>query len=94
MNLTTFACLLADGGFADSEWGIFLKLLGKTILWAVAGGVGMGLGLIVTLKIFTMLTREVDEWALVKSNNLGMAIILASVILGTSLVIMMVAKPG
>lgn len=94
MNVAILAGLLADGSFADSEWGVFLKLLGKTILWALAGGIGMGLGLIVTLKIFTMLTREVDEWALVKANNLGMAIILASVILGTSLVIMMVAKPG
>ncbi len=92
----TLAALLAapDQSFMESEWGFFLKLLGKTILWAVAGGIGMGLGLIITLKIFTMLTRDVDEWSLVKANNLGMSIILASVVLGTSLVIMMVAKPG
>jgi uncharacterized membrane protein YjfL (UPF0719 family) len=79
--------------FLETEWGFFLKMLLKTILWAIAGGVGMAFGLIITLKIFTLLTREVDEWALVKENNLGMAIILSSVILGTSLVIMMVAKP-
>jgi len=56
---------------------------------AGVGGIGMGLGLVVSLKIFTLLTRDVDEWAEVKKNNLGMSIILSAVILGTSLVIMM-----
>ena len=81
MNMTH---LLADVDF---------KLLGiawvTTICWAVVGGIGMGLGLVVSLKVFTLLTRDVDEWAEVKKNNLGMCIILAAVILGTSLVIMM-----
>ncbi len=73
------------------------KLLGiacmQTVLWAVVGGIGMGLGLVVSLKVFTLLTRDVDEWAEVKKNNLGMSIILASVVIGTSLVIMTIAKP-
>ena len=72
-----------------SEFTILLGLWGKAIGWALAGGIGMGLGLVVSLKIFTVLTREVDEWAEVKKNNLGMSIILSAVILGTSLVIMM-----
>ena len=66
---------------------------GQLVGWAVAGGIGMGLGLVVSLKIFTLLTRDVDEWAEVKKGNLGMSIILASVILGSSLVIMLCAKP-
>ena len=45
------------------------------------------------MKVFTLLTRDVDEWAEVKKNNLGMSIILAAVILGTSLVVMVCAKP-
>lgn len=73
----------------DSEIGMLLMLWGKAVGWAVAGGIGMGLGLVISLKIFTVLTREVDEWAEVKKNNLGMSIILSAVILGTSLVIMM-----
>ncbi|HLY10185.1 MAG TPA: DUF350 domain-containing protein [Planctomycetota bacterium] len=73
----------------DSEFGMLLMLWGKAIGWALAGGIGMGLGLVLSLKIFTVLTREVDEWAEVKKNNLGMSIILSAVILGTSLVIMM-----
>ncbi len=68
---------------------MLLSLWGKSIGWALSGGIGMGLGLVLSVKIFTVLTREVDEWAEVKKNNLGMSLILSSVILGTALVIMM-----
>ena len=72
-----------------NEFTMLLTLWGKSIGWALAGGIGMGLGLVLSVKIFTVLTREVDEWAEVKKNNLGMSLILSSVILGTALVIMM-----
>jgi uncharacterized membrane protein YjfL (UPF0719 family) len=78
---------------ADVDFKLLLTAWVQTIGWAVVGGVGMGLGLVVSLKVFTLLTRDVDEWAEVKKNNIGMSIILASVVLGTSLVIMMCAKP-
>ena len=80
--------ILAASSF-DFDFGLMMGLWVKAVGWALAGGIGMGLGLVVSLKIFTVLTREVDEWAEVKKNNLGMSIILSAVILGTSLVIMM-----
>ena len=86
--------LLADVGFWDSRLGGYTEALLKAIGWAVAGGIGMGLGLIISLKIFTMLTRDVDEWALVKANNVPIGIVLGTVVLGTSLVIALCAKPG
>ena len=88
MNINTLASLL-QAGAPESEWMMLFKLWGKAIGWAIAGGLGMGIGLVLSLKIFTLLTRDVDEWAEVKKNNLGMSIILSAVILGTSLVIMM-----
>jgi uncharacterized membrane protein YjfL (UPF0719 family) len=78
---------------ANVDFKLLFIAWGQAIGWAIAGGIGMGLGLVISLKVFTLLTRDVDEWAEVKKNNLGMSIILASVILGTSLVIMMCAKP-
>jgi uncharacterized membrane protein YjfL (UPF0719 family) len=87
--MIALASLLLQADAGPSEFMMLLKLWGKGIGWAVAGGIGMGLGLVISLKIFTLLTRDVDEWAEVKKNNLGMCIILAAVILGTSLVIMM-----
>ena len=78
---------------ANIDFKLLLIAYGQAIGWAIAGGIGMGLGLVISLKVFTILTRDVDEWAEVKKNNLGMCIILAAVILGTSLVIMACAKP-
>jgi uncharacterized membrane protein YjfL (UPF0719 family) len=87
--MISVASLLTQVDASPSEFVMMLKLWAKTIGWALAGGIGMGLGLVVSLKIFTLLTRDVDEWAEVKKNNMGMSLILSAVILGTSLVIMM-----
>jgi uncharacterized membrane protein YjfL (UPF0719 family) len=91
MSLMNVAAALSQAAAdaAPSELVMLLKLWGKAIGWAIAGGLGMGFGLVLSLKIFTVLTRDVDEWAEVKKNNLGMSIIVSAVILGTSLVIMM-----
>jgi uncharacterized membrane protein YjfL (UPF0719 family) len=88
LNVLAVLSQAADSA-APSELMMLLKLWAKAIGWAIAGGLGMGFGLVLSLKIFTVLTRDVDEWAEVKKNNLGMSIIVSAVILGTSLVIMM-----
>jgi len=91
MNTIT---LLAAVAFRESfDLVALLKAYAQTIGWAVAGGIGMGLGLIIALKIFTLLTKDVDEWALVKSGNVPIGIILGAVVIGTSVVIAMCAKP-
>jgi hypothetical protein len=89
VSMIALASLLLQADAPPSEFIMNLKLWGKAIGWAVSGGIGMGLGLVISLKVFTVLTREVDEWAEVKKGNLGMSLILSAVILGTSLVIML-----
>ena len=74
----------------------FLNLLqayGATLGWAITAGISMGLSTLITLKVFTFLTKEVDEWELIKENNISIAIILASVVIGTSLVVMNLVRP-
>jgi uncharacterized membrane protein YjfL (UPF0719 family) len=58
-----------------------------TFGWAIIGSVSMGLGIIVTLKMFDLSTRNVDEWQLVKDGNIPIAIILAAVILALGIVV-------
>lgn len=70
-----------------------LKTWGTTLGWALVGSIAMGFGLIIALSIFTMMTRKVDEWELIKQNNLPISIIMAAVVLGTSIVIAVIAKP-
>ena len=64
-------------------WNAYLITFG----WAVVGSVSMGVGIIVTLKMFTLSTRTVDEWQLIKEGNMPMAVILAAVIISLGIVV-------
>ena len=64
-------------------WNAYLITFG----WAIVGSISMGLGIIVTLKLFTLSTRTVDEWQLIKEGNMAMAVILASVIISLGIVV-------
>ena len=78
---------------ATFDWGNLLRIYAQTIGWAVVGGLGMALGLAIALKVFTLLSPGIDEWELVKQNNVPIGIILSAVILGTSIVIAVCVKP-
>lgn len=64
-----------------------------TFGWAIVGSLSMGVGIIITLKLFTLTTREVDEWALVKAGNIPIAIILAAVVLSLGIVVSAAIHP-
>ena len=64
-----------------------------TFGWAIVGSVSMGLGIIITLKLFAFSTREVDEWQLIKDGNLAMSIIIAAVIISLGLVVSSAVHP-
>lgn len=54
--------------------------------WGVVAGLGMALALAVLLRVFTWFT-PVDEWAELRSGNVGIAIVMASVVLAFGLVV-------
>ncbi len=64
-----------------------------TFGWAIVGSVSMGIGIIITLKLFDLSTRNVDEWELIKQGNIAMAIILASVIIALGIVVSAAIHP-
>jgi len=64
-----------------------------TFGWAVVGSLAMGVGIIITIKLFDLATRDVDEWKLVKEGNLSIAIILASVIISLGIVVSAAIHP-
>lgn len=75
----------------DGLWDLLRAYL-ITFGWALVGSVSMGIGIIITLKLFALSTRDVDEWGEIKKNNLGMAIILAALILALGLVVSSVTR--
>lgn len=57
-----------------------------TFGWALVGAVSMAVALAVMLKVFNWLT-PVDEWEEIRKGNIAVAIAVASVVLGTAIVI-------
>lgn len=70
-------------------WTAYLVTFG----WAIVGSVAMGLGIVIAVKLFEVSTRGVDEWQLIKENNIAMAIIMAAVILSVGIVIASAVQP-
>lgn len=65
----------------------------KTFGWGLVGAVTMAVSLWILLRVFTWLT-PVDEWEELKKGNLGIAIVMAAVIIGFAIVVAsMVAPP-
>ena len=65
----------------------------KTFGWGVVGAITMAVSLWILLRVFTWLT-PVDEWEELKKGNLGIAILMAAVVIGFAIVIaFMVAPP-
>ena len=46
----------------------------------------MGIGLVIAVNVFEFSTHRVDEWELVKQNNIAVAIIIAAVIIAVGIV--------
>jgi len=72
--------------------GFLLQYLG-TFGWALVGAVSMGIGLAVALKIFTVLTPGIDEIEELKKGNMGVAVVLAAVIISMGIVVAITVMP-
>jgi uncharacterized membrane protein YjfL (UPF0719 family) len=64
----------------------------KTFGWGVVGALTMAVSLWILLKIFTWLT-PVEEWEELKKGNLGIAIVMAAVIVGFAIVVGSIVAP-
>ncbi len=64
-----------------------------TFGWAIVGSVSMGLGIIIAVKLFETFNPRVDEWQLIREGNIGMAIVLAAVIIAVAIVISHTVQP-
>jgi uncharacterized membrane protein YjfL (UPF0719 family) len=63
-----------------------------TFGWAITGAMSMAFALSLLVKVFMWIT-PIDEWEEVKKGNIGVSIIIASVIIGTALVIGLTVMP-
>ena len=79
--------------FRERRMTVLLVDYLKTFGWGVVGAITMAVSLWILLRVFTWLT-PVDEWEELKKGNLGIAIVMAAVIVGFAIVVAsMVAPP-
>jgi len=57
-----------------------------TFGWAIIGAISMAIALGLLVKIFSWIT-PINEWEEIKKGNIGVAIIMTAVIIGTALVV-------
>ncbi len=73
------------------QWTMLQYLI--TLGWALTGAISMGLGLAIGLKLFTILTPKIDEVEELKKGNVGVAILLAAIVIAMAVVVAVAILP-
>ncbi|MGY8787733.1 MAG: DUF350 domain-containing protein [Fidelibacterota bacterium] len=59
----------------------------RAVGWSIAAAVGFAFGIGIALKVFDMLSTEIDEWEEIKKGNMGVALIFVSLIVMVGLLV-------
>jgi formate hydrogenlyase subunit 3/multisubunit Na+/H+ antiporter MnhD subunit len=84
-----FECII----FAKGEKMDLIKEYLITIGWGLAGAIAMSIALPILIFVFDKFT-PINEWEEVKNGNIGVAIIIAALIIGFAIVMGMSIIPG
>ena len=66
--------------------GMFMQYV-RSLLWAITAAIGFGLGVGISLKVFDMLSTDIDEWEEIKKGNMGVSIIFVALIVMVGLIV-------
>ena len=59
----------------------------RAVGWSIAAAVGFAFGIGIALKVFDWLSTEIDEWEEIKKGNMGVSLILISLIIMVGLLV-------
>ena len=72
-------------GSGEMDFTIFLDW-GLTIMWALVGGVSMGLSFVFFMWIFDQY-KDIDEFQELKNNNIAIGIFMAGLVIALSIIV-------
>jgi len=75
------------------DWKYYLVQYLVTLGWALTGALSMGVSLGLALKVYSLLTPDVDEMVELREGNLAVAILMASVVIAMGLVVAVTVMP-
>lgn len=69
------------------SWSYTLMMYLRGIGWAIVAAIGFSFGVGLAIKVFDMLSKDIDEWEEIKKGNIGVALIIVSLILMVGLLV-------
>ena len=69
------------------SWSYTLMSYLKGIGWAIVASIGFSFGVGLAIKVFDWLSTKIDEWEEIKKGNIGVALIIISLILMVGLLV-------
>ena len=70
----------------NSLMGLLTQYL-RAIGWSISAAVGFAFGIGIALKVFDMLSTDIDEWEEIKKGNMGVALIFVYLIVMVGLLV-------
>lgn len=59
----------------------------RSLLWAMVASVSFAFSMGLAIKVFDLLSKDINEWEEIKKGNLGVALIFVAMILSVGLVL-------
>lgn len=69
------------------SWSYTLMMYLRGIGWAIVAALGFSFGVGLAIKVFDWLSTSIDEWEEIKKGNIGVALIIISLILMVGLLV-------
>ncbi|MFH1214221.1 MAG: DUF350 domain-containing protein [Candidatus Neomarinimicrobiota bacterium] len=69
------------------SWSYTLMMYLRGIGWAIVAAIGFSFGVGLAIKVFDLLSSNIDEWEEIKKGNIGVALIIVSLILMVGLLV-------
>lgn len=71
----------------SNEITMTLWQMARSMGWAVVAAVSFAFAMALAIKVFDALSKDIDEWEEIKKGNIGVALILVSMILSVGLLL-------
>ena len=71
----------------SNELTTVLWQMARSFGWAIVAAVSFAFAMALAIKVFDLMSRDIDEWEEIKKGNLGVALIFVAMILSVGLVL-------
>jgi len=69
------------------EMSLTLWQFGRSLGWALVASISFAFAMGVSIKVFTWMSGDIDEWEEIKKGNLGVSLIFVAMILAVGIVL-------